>query len=101
MLIYNITTKVENHIAEEWLQWQKEIYIPKILDTGLFYEYHIFKLLEQDETEGKTYVTQFYANNKEAYKKYIHHDYKILRSMSIEKWGNNYIDFESLLQTVK
>jgi hypothetical protein len=34
------------------LLWQKEIYIPGMPDTGLFYD-HLCELPEQDETSGK------------------------------------------------
>ena len=36
MFIYNITIKVDNRYADEWIQWQKEIHIPEIMGTGLF-----------------------------------------------------------------
>ncbi len=36
MFVYNITTKVDNTIEEEWILWQKKIHIPEILSTGFF-----------------------------------------------------------------
>lgn len=64
MFIYNITTKIDNDIEGEWLRWQKEVYIPDIMSTALFYDHHFFKLLEQDESDGKTLSFNFIQKAK-------------------------------------
>ncbi len=69
MVIYNITTKIDNSIEEEWLQWQHNVFIPDVISTGLFNDHRIFKLLEQDEADGKHIFSSFmpiirtYASN--------------------------------------
>ena len=100
MFAYNITTKVDNSIADEWLRWQKQFHIPGIMNTGLFYEYRIFKLLSQDESEGKTFVLQFFVKYREKYDTYIR-DYSIIfREKAFEKWGNAFISFQTLLESL-
>jgi hypothetical protein len=101
MLIYDITIKIDNNIADEWLQWQKDVHIPEVFGTGLFYEHRFFELPEQDETEGKTFIKQYFANNGKDYDKYIQHHAPGLRDKAIEKWGNKFIAFRTLLQTVQ
>lgn len=49
MFIYNITFRVNNSIAEDWLKWQKEEHIPEIIATGLFEDSKIYRLLNQDD----------------------------------------------------
>ena len=100
MFVYNTTIKVDNNIEEEWLQWQKEIHIPEILATGFFYDHRFFKLLEQDESEGKTYVIQYFSLEKKHYEEYIHHYAPSLREKAFQKWGNQFISFRTLLKTV-
>ena len=100
MLAYNITTKVNNSIVNEWLLWQKQFNIPEIMSTGLFYEYRFFKLHDHDEMEGETFVLQLFAKKREEYDKYIR-DYSIIfREKAFEKWGNLFISFQTLLQSV-
>ena len=101
MYIYNLTVKVDKDIEDEWIQWQKEIHIPEVMGTGLFYEHHFFQLLEQDESEGKTFVVQFFANIFDDYKKYIQLYASGLRNKTMGKWGNQFIAFPTLLQSVK
>lgn len=49
MFIYNITIKVDNHILQQWLKWQKEEHMPEIMATNLFTENKFFKLLDQED----------------------------------------------------
>ena len=58
-----------------------------------------FEFPEQDE-KGKTFV-QFFACNCKGYNKYIHHGAPGLRDKAIEKWGNQFIAFRTLLKTVQ
>ncbi len=101
MFIYNITLRVDHAVLDAWLQWQKEIYIPRIMATGLFHEHRFYQLLEQDETEGKTFVTQFVTNSKTGYNKYLQDFNPQLQKETFAKWGDQVISFCTLLQNVQ
>ena len=101
MIIYNITTKINRDIEEDWLRWQKEDHIKEIMDTNLFQEYSIFRLLEQDDSEGPTYVIQFLTDTVEKYHLYISGHALLLREKAFNKWGNQFIAFRSLLKAVQ
>lgn len=101
MFIYNITTKVDHFACDEWLQWQKEIHIPEIMASGIFHEHRFFQLLEHDDEEGKTFVTQFLTNSKSDYDKYIAEFAPALRKQSQQKWGDKVVSFRSLLKNVQ
>ena len=98
MLVYNVTTKVDHAILNEWIKWQQEIHIPAIIATGLFFEHKFFQLLEQDEEEGKTFVSQFFTESKENYEKYLQQYAPQLRKQSHERWAHRIFSFRSLLQ---
>ncbi len=101
MFIYNITTKVDHSILDEWLKWQKEIHIPEIMETKFFYEHRFYQLLEHDDEMGKTFVTQFLANSKTDYQKYLEQFATSLQKKSFEKWADRVISFTTLLQNVQ
>jgi len=100
MFVYNITTKVDNLIVGDWIRWQKEIHIPEIMSTGFFYDHRFFKLLEQDEEKGETYVIQFFALEKKDYEEYILQYDPALREKAFIKWGNQFIGFRTLLNSI-
>lgn len=100
MIIYNVTTKVDHSIADNWLNWLKKEHIPDIINTGCFTKATILHLLETDDTEGVTYAVQYHAENKILYDQYIEKFANQMRKKAIEKWGTKFIAFRSLMQVV-
>ena len=101
MFIYNITIKVNNSIVEEWLKWQREEHIPEIMSTGLFDQYKFFRLLDQDDAEGPTFVIQYHTADRKNYDQYINEHAPVLKEKAIAKWANGFIAFRSLLESVQ
>lgn len=101
MIIYNVTIKVEASIAEDWLKWLQEEHIPDVMKTGCFSSYRVVRLLEVDDTEGPTFATQYNANSKADYNRYIQVYATGLRDKSHHKWGNQFIAFRSVMQEVQ
>lgn len=100
MFIYNVTIKVDNSVAKEWLEWLKEEHIPEVMQTGCFTSHKILRLLEVDDSEGETYAIQYYAESKALYNNYLNKHAALLRDKSFEKWGNKFISFRSFMQIV-
>ena len=100
MLVYNITIKIDPSIETEWLQWQKNEHIPDIMATCLFHDYKFFRLLDQDEQDGITYVVQYFSSSIENYKKYIEEFAPLLRDKAFEMWGDRFVAFRTIMQIV-
>jgi len=101
MLVYNITLKIDPEIEKEWVKWQQEEHIPEVISTKLFSEYKFFHLLEQDETDGITYVVQYFTSSMENYNDYIEKFAPLLRKKSIKKWGDRVIYFRTIMELVQ
>ena len=100
MLLYNVTIKPENNIANAWLQWMKDEHIPDVINTGCFTKATLCKLLEADDSDGPTYTVQYLATTDADYQRYINEYAPVMRKKVIEKWGNNIAIFRSLMQIV-
>jgi len=100
MIVYNVTSKVRWDILEGWLAWQLERQIPAIMATQLFDSYQVFRLLEQDEEEGPTFVVQFFTGSIERYQQYVIEFAPAIQQEGYEKWGNAFISFRTLLESV-
>ncbi len=72
-----------------------------MLSTGLFTHAVVLRLLEQDEEEGPTYAVQYHALSKSAYNQYISEFAEGMRQKSLEKWGDQFIAFRTLMQIVQ
>ncbi|GEP95261.1 DUF4286 family protein [Chitinophaga cymbidii] len=100
MLIYNVTIKVSPAIHESWLEWMKKEHIPEIMATGLFHDYRICRLLDQDDSEGPTYAVQYFTDTLENYHTYLQEHASLLRQKSFDAFGDQFVAFRTVMQVV-
>lgn len=100
MIIYNVTIKVEASIADKWLKWMKEEHTPDMMNTGLFSDYRLCRLMEQDETDGVTFVVQYHSDSIENYQSYLNEHAARMRQKSIEKFGNKFAAFRTVMEMI-
>ena len=100
MYTLNITTKVNHTIIGEWIPWHKNSYLPELMATKCFFDYNFFHLIEHDDTEGKTFVTQLHFPSLEKYNEFIEVYDKSFRKKAIDKWGDLFISFRTILKSI-
>ncbi|MBS1597293.1 MAG: DUF4286 family protein [Bacteroidetes bacterium] len=101
MLSYNITTKISWTIANEWLRWQKEEHIPEMMSSGLFDNYNVYRLIEQDDPEGPTYIIQYFTSTEKKYKTYVEEFSLRMREKEFEKWNDQFIAHRTIMELVQ
>ena len=97
MIVYNVTYKVLWSIHADWLPWLRDEHIPAHMASRLFGEHRLFRLLQQDEDEGPTYVVQLYAETLEDYEEFLIAFAEGLQEAARDKWGDRYIAFRTLM----
>ena len=100
MIVYNITTKVEWSILDNWIAWQLQEHIPETMATGLFDEYKMYRLLEQDDTDGPTFTIQYFASSLERYQQYMDEFAQLLEQKAVAKWSNKFVSFQTIMKVV-
>ena len=100
MIIYNVTVKVDHAVATEWLAWMLEVHIPEVMNTGLFTENHVLKVLVED-SEGLTYSIQYYCKNMADYEKYRDEFAPALQAETQKKYKEHFVAFRTLLELIK
>ena len=63
MILYNITFNIEPEIKGQWLTFMKSVYIPFALESDLFFDAKVFRLLNETENQGLTYSIQFFTDS--------------------------------------
>jgi hypothetical protein len=101
MIVYNVTIKVEADSSEAWLQWMKETHIADMMNTGLFLEHKLCRLLEQDETDGLTFVVQYLTESMENYQTYISEYADDMRKKGKDKFGEKFMAFRTIMEVVQ
>ena len=100
MIIYNVTLKVANDIAEDWLNWLQNEHVQDVIGTGCFTKATILHLFEMDDAESVTYAVQYHAESKALYNRYIDKFANVMRQKSFDKWGDRFIAFRTVMQIV-
>jgi len=100
MFIYNVTTKIGWNINDAWIVWMMQEHMPALINTNCFIRYQLLKLHEQDDDEGPTYVAQYFTESKALYNRYIELYADKMLKETIKKWGDNFISFRTLLETI-
>ena len=84
MYIYNITFNVDKAIEKEWLDYIKNNFIPKMLESGLLKSSLTSKIIV-DEAQGNSYSIQFAADNQADLKQFIDKElYPILNELHLK-----------------
>ncbi|WP_118972443.1 DUF4286 family protein [Taibaiella koreensis] len=100
MIIYNVTAKVDPGIADKWMHWLKEEHLGEMMRTGLFSDYRLCRLMEQDESEGVTFVIQYHCDSIEHYQTYVHEHAPHMRKKTQEKFGNHFAAFRTVMEVI-
>jgi len=100
MIIYNVTIKVENDSAEAWVKWMKAEHMPELMNTGLFTDCRLCRLLEQDETEGVTYAAQYFCAGIEQYNNYIDNYAEKMRNEGSRLFGGKFVAFRTVMEII-
>lgn len=101
MTVYNITVKINPAIEEEWIAWQKQVYIPAMMRTEQFSGYTFYRLLEQDEQDGITYVFQYTLPGLQHYQQFTEKFARDLQQIAWEKWGDQFVSFQTIMEAVQ
>jgi hypothetical protein len=99
MIIYNETIIVDEGIHKQWLSWMQTEYIPQVMKTGYFNSYKILNVLDSPN-EGVTYCVQYLTDSREKYNQFNLHHFLGLQATHQQKFENQFVLFNTLMQTV-
>lgn len=103
MIVYNVSARVEDEVADDWLNWMKSVHIPEVMETGMFTDHKLRLLLNdplREDQGGLCYVIQYYADNLEKFEKYQQLYAPELQSKHKERYGDKVLAFRTLMQDV-
>jgi|SRR5690606_34072584 len=100
MIIYNVTSNIDESIHAEWLLWIKE-HILQVLETGKFEKATLTKVLVEEEMGGVTYSVQYKAFSREALDAFYKNDSPAFRKEISEKFGDKMLAFRTELEILE
>ncbi|MEO1050330.1 MAG: DUF4286 family protein [Bacteroidota bacterium] len=100
MILYNVTIGVDQDIEGEWLQWIKAKHIPDVMETGMFIEYKIFKVLSQENEGSVSYSIQYFAETVDNVVKYLDEYAPPIIEEHRKRYREKHVAFRTLLEEV-
>jgi hypothetical protein len=98
MIIYNVTTIIEENIHEEYVKFMHEIHMPEVMATGKFTSCQLLRLTEP-VNEGITYCAQYLTDSSAKLSEYRETYSPKLQEAFNESFENKYVSFRSVLES--
>ena len=99
MIIYNVTTILQESIEQDYLDYMKEIHMPEAMASGTFSSCNLLKLTEPIN-EGATYCAQYVTDDIQKLNEYRAAISPKLQEDFKQKFDNQYVAFRSVLESV-
>jgi len=100
MILYNVTVKIDHIIEEDWMRWMKRVHIPDVMNTKLFSDNKIFRIMSVDESDGITYAIQYFCKDIDAYMKYQNEFAPALQKDHTDRYQGKFVAFRTLMREV-
>lgn len=100
MIIYNVTSSVDKHIADDWISWMKNHHIPQLINTGLFVDYRMVKVLGHDDPHTSSYAVQYFSKSMNDVEEYVNKHAPALRDDVQKRYGDKVVSYRTLLEEI-
>ncbi len=100
MIIYNVTVKIDLEVHDDWIHWMKTTHVPDVINTGLFSECKICRLLSVDESDGITYAFQYFCKDMASLEKYQQAHATKLQKDHTERYKDKFVAFRTLMEVL-
>lgn len=98
-LVYNITIAVSEDVREEWLDWMRDVQIPKVLETGLFTSGRLMRV-HAFERDALTYSVQYLSESRENYEQYQREFAPAIDARHQKRFGESATIFATVLEVL-
>lgn len=100
MILYNLTIRIDHDIQGEWLEYIRKKYVLSVMETGLFSDFKIYRLLNEPDDEGITYALQFFASSLGDVERYLNEYAHAISGDHLARFRNKHVAFNTLLESI-
>ena len=100
MIIYNVTIKIDLTVHDTMLHWLREDHIHRVVQTGCFTGYKMYRILEENTQDGISYCIQYSANEITDYFNYKEKFAAAMKKETEEAFPGKFIAFRTLLKEI-
>lgn len=100
MLLYNVTVGIDKSVEHEWISWMKSEYIPEVMNTGLFVNFKMYKVLHDQDDGNISYSVQYFADSLDQVMLYFEKFAPSLSEKLLARFRDKHVAFMTLLEEV-
>jgi hypothetical protein len=100
MLLYNVTVGIDKDVEAEWLEYMRDKHIPDVLNTGMFVNAKMYKVLHDQDDGTISYSVQYFAESIDHFQQYLDVFAPVLIDEHRKKFNNKHVAFMTLLEEV-
>ena len=100
MIIYNVTVNIDVDAHDNWYACMQEVHIPEVMETGLFLEAKMSRILAEEEG-GMSYAIQYLCADMQTYEQYQTIYAPKLQQAHSSKFAGKFVAFRTLLKVEK
>jgi hypothetical protein len=100
MFLYNVTVGIDKDVEGEWLTWIRHEFIPQVMETQLFVDFKIYKVLHDDDEGTVSYSILFFADSLDKVTAYFEHYAPTLTEKHRARFMGKHAAFMTLLEEV-
>jgi hypothetical protein len=99
MLIYNVTTNIEEDVHDQWVKWMKTKHIPAMIHTGKFISATMSRVDVVESMGGITYSVQYKIQDKATLERYFEENAPELRAQT-KAFEGKFVSFRTEMEIV-
>jgi hypothetical protein len=100
MFLFNNTIGIDRVVELQWLSWMKEAHIPTVMNTGLFTDFKMYKVVHENEDDTISYSIQFFSTTIDNVQQYLEKFAPAHAAELQKKFKNRHVAFRTLLQEI-
>ena len=100
MYIIAYSFKVNNNIQTNWLSWIKEVFIKRHLETELFLDFKLTRVLSLDSDDGQTYSLQFSTQSLAHLQKFSAQHSSTILNEHHQQFAGQYVSFQTVMEVI-
>lgn len=100
MIIFNTTFHIEDDVETACVNYLRNTYIIKAVNSGFLFEPRLALIHAQHEESGTSYSLQFKVKNIDTLDYWLSAEGKQLQQELVDKFGNRVVGFITLLEEI-
>jgi len=100
MFIFNTTYLVSDKVHDTWLKWVKEEHIPFMMNSTLFTQPQVARVITSAKEDGTSFSVQFHVRDMQTLKIWNKEFSLLFQNKCSGKFGSEVVFFTTVLELV-